>query len=85
MVKNKEKYGVLENKNINIYLDHCTLFFKTDYKENKDIYDFCLNQEYINDLIKNILSKIRKVNKKLVGIIKLCAFGCEITEFTLCK
>ena len=34
----KEKYDILKNKNINIFLDHCTLFFKTDYKENKGIY-----------------------------------------------
>ena len=70
----KEKYGVLKNKDINIYLDHCTLFFKTDYKENKDIYHF-LKKEFEDNFSKKYPIKITKIGWS----DKVCAFGCEVS------
>ena len=70
----KDKYDVLKNKNINIYLDHCTLFFKTDYKENKDIYYF-LKREFESSFFKKYPVKITKIGWN----DKACAFGCEVS------
>ena len=73
----KEKYDVLKNKNINIYLNHCTLFFKTDYKENKDIYN-SLKREFESNL-SNFSKKYPIKITKIGWSDKACAFGCEVS------
>ena len=73
----KEKYDILKDRDINnIYLDHCTLFFKTDYKENKGIYKI-LKREFESNFLKNYKYPIKIT--KIGWSDKACAFGCEVS------